>query len=52
MVPGLGGERAVTWEKGNDPLLGVLLSSLDRELVKNLHLWKREKNDFRKGEPH
>lgn len=34
--------QAITWEKWDDPLLWVFLSSLDWELVKYLHLMKEE----------
>lgn len=34
------GAHSPTWQKGDDPLLGVLLASFHRELVQHLHLEK------------
>lgn len=34
------GAPSPTWQKGDDPLLGVLLPSFHRKLVQHLHLEK------------
>lgn len=37
------GHPELTWEEGNDPLLGVLLSTFDGKLIQKLHLRSQTK---------
>lgn len=35
------GPQELTWEEGNNPLLGILLATFNRELIQKLHLGRQ-----------